>query len=290
MKYSVFEFKLFLGKTCIQFISEIPLQITEEIQNFQAAHRSADIIVRICIKNQRIAKTNYCGEDLLLEYYKEDGHYLAFAKKGLKDSATVVAYTSDFSDCTFYINEEEFPNMIRALNKIIQLFPLRQLLIHFDAMILHASRICYNGKTFLFSAPSQVGKSTQAKLWKTYEKAEIVSNDRSLIQKENNAFFTYGYPVDGSEPVYSNKRLPLGAIIILKQGTNNHVERLTVVRALRYLIEQTVADVWNAEELIQIQMLWMDLLEKHPVYLLTCRPEQSAVSCLKEQLMKDGVI
>ena len=75
MKYSVFEFKLFLGKTCIQFISEIPLQITEEIQNFQAAHRSADIIVRICIKNQRIAKTNYCGEDLLLEYYKEDGHY-----------------------------------------------------------------------------------------------------------------------------------------------------------------------------------------------------------------------
>ena len=99
-----------------------------------------------------------------------------------------------------------------------------------------------------------------------------------------------GYPVDGSSPIYSNKRLILGAIVVLRQGTENQIQRLAAPQALRFLMEQTAIDLWNAEERVVIQQLWIDLLELYPVYQLTCRPDRDAVICLKKQLEKDEVI
>ena len=96
--------------------------------------------------------------------------------------------------------------------------------------------------------------------------------------------------MDGSDPVYSRREIPPGAVVALCQGAENHVERLPVRRALKYLMEQTVADIWNAEEMGILQNLWLDFMEKYPVYLLTCTADQRAVLCLREQLMKDGVI
>lgn len=291
MEKTVYEVKILLGRVYIRLISEIPLSVTAEIRVFCTNTEKETITVYIRKMKEKIDFPPYmCGEDLLLEYYYDDGRFLAAAKRGTKGNAAVTIYTPDFAETAFYINEKEFPGMIRRVGKILQLFPVRQLLIRYDALILHSSRISLRGKAILFTAPSQTGKTTQAKLWNQYENAEIASNDRTLIQKEKAGFYTYGYPVDGSSPVYSNQRIPLAAVVVLKQGKENKTERLPAGKALKHLMEQTVADAWNTDELISLQNLWMDLLEKYPVYLLTCTPDQRAVLCLKDRLMKEGVI
>ena len=104
------------------------------------------------------------------------------------------------------------------------------------------------------------------------------------------SFDVYGYPVDGSSPVCTNRKVSLGAIVVLRQGKENRVDRLKASKAFKYLMEQTVADIWNAEELGILRKLWLELLELYPVYLLTCRPDHEAVRCLEMQLKKDGVI
>ena len=180
--------------------------------------------------------------------------------------------------------------MIRRVSKNLQLFPVRQVLAKYQALVLHSSRILTGGKAVIFTAPSQTGKTTQARLWNQYTDAEIVRNDRTLIQKEERTFYTTGYPVDGSDPVYSSRKLLPGAVVVLRQGVENQVERLTIRKALKYLMEQTVADIWNAEEIGILQNLWLDFMEAYPVYLLTCTADRRAVLCMKEQLMKDGVI
>jgi len=101
---------------------------------------------------------------------------------------------------------------------------------------------------------------------------------------------TYGYPVDGGSPAYCNEEALLGAVVILKQGNENRIERMRMSGALKLLMEQTVSDVWNCEELAEIQSLWLKLMELYPVYQLTCRPDREAVLCLKNRLAKDGVI
>ena len=188
------------------------------------------------------------------------------------------------------MNEGAFPNVVRTVDKVLQLLPMRQLLAHYQAFLLHSSRIAVCGKAVLFTAPSQTGKTTQARLWNCYGYAEIAGNDRTILRKSGNEFNTYGYPVDGSSPIYSNKRLPLGAIVVLRQGAENHIQRLLVPQALKCLMEQTAMDTWNAIERMAIQQLCLDLLGEYPVYLLTCRADKDAVVCLKQQLEKDEVI
>lgn len=286
-----YEVSLLFGMLRIRMISDLPLIITKEVQSFCADAEETDVTIRIKEMQTQISlPKNKVGEDLLLEYYYEKGFFLAAAKRGTKSAATIVIYTSDFFEVVFYVNEKEFPGMIRKVSKILQLLPIRQLLMKYHMMLLHSSRISLKGKAIIFTAPSQTGKTTQARLWKKHESAEIVSNDRSLLLKESGGFSTCGYPVDGSMPVYSNRKLPLGAIVVLCQGTENHVTRLSAGKALKYLMEQTVADAWNTEELSALRMMWIDLLEQYPVYQLLCTPDQKAVFCLKKQLEKDGVI
>ena len=291
MESTTYEVNLLLGRLCIQLISEVPLSVTDEIRTFCTDTGQADITVYVRVMKQKFRlPKQMVGEDLLLEYYYDNGRFLAAAKRGTKESAAMTVYTPDFSEAVFYINEAEFPGMIRRVSKILQLFPIRQALAGYDAMILHSSRIIAGGNAIIFTAPSQTGKTTQAQLWKQYEDAEIVSNDRTLIQKDKGIFYTMGYPVDGSSPAYCNEEAPLGAVVILKQGPENRIERMRMPRALKLLMEQTVSDVWNYEELTEIQSLWLELMELYPVYQLTCRPDREAVLCLKERLAKDGVI
>ena len=102
-----------------------------------------------------------------------------------KDGAVSQAvYAPDFSRVELYVNEGAFPNVVRTADKVLQLLPMRQLLAHYQAFLLHSSRIAVCGKAVLFTAPSQTGKTTQARLWSFFEHAEMVGNDRTILRKK----------------------------------------------------------------------------------------------------------
>ena len=282
---------LSLGGIYLRLYSEIPLTISEDTADFVVDDRKMDAAVHVKLQTCALSlPEEECGRDLLMKYYRKDNLYYAAGRTEAVGDCSVTIYTPDFSVADFYINEEKYPGMIRKISKVLQLLPIRQFLSNYQAMLLHSSCVAVEEKALIFTAPSQTGKTTQARLWEQYGHARRVSNDRSLLRKQGNCFDVYGYPVDGSSPVCSNQRVTLGAVVVLRQGRENQVERLRVSKALKYLMEQTVADVWNAEELGILRQLWMELLEVYPVYLLTCRPDHEAVQCLKNQLKKDGVI
>lgn len=291
MKTEKYIYTLSLGGIYLRLYSEIPLIISEDTENFIVDDRKMDATVHVKIQTCALSlPEEECGRDLLMKYYRKDNLYYAAGRTEAVGDCSVTIYTPDFSVADFYINEERYPGMIRRISKVLQLLPVRQFLSNYQAMLLHSSCVVVREKALIFTAPSQTGKTTQARLWEQYGNAKIVSNDRTLIRKRGSRIDVYGYPVDGSSPVCSNQRVSFGAIVVLRQGKENRVERLKISKALKYLMEQTVADVWNAEELGILRQLWIELLEMHPVYLLTCRPDYEAVQSLKHQLKKDGVI
>lgn len=168
--------------------------------------------------------------------------------------------------------------------------PIREIFLHFHTIFLHASQISYKGTGILFTAPSGIGKSTQAKLWKKYRSAEIVCNDRTLLQKDSEDWFTYGYPIDGSEPVRSSQINRLGCVILLNQGTMNEARRLRPAKAISLLMRQVVMDCWNGSARVGNMGLLAELTEDIPVYLLTCTPDERAVQVLETKLIEEGVI
>lgn len=163
---------------------------------------------------------------------------------------------------------------------------MRRIMMQHGVLFFHASQIGLGDRGILFTAPSGTGKTTQAKLWHKHRGAQLLCNDRTLTDGS----LTYGYPMDGSEPVITGERRSLGAIVVLEQAPRNAVRALRPREILPRLMPQLVLDTWDPAASAAAMELLLNLISQTPVYLLRCTPDECAVQCLEQQLFMDGVI
>lgn len=273
--------------------SERDIGVDPILQGFIGSNSAdAEVSVRITWKWDHLSLGNlsFLGEDLLCRYYRQEEKLLCISKGKTKEPLACTLYRPDCSKIDCYINEQPFLFPPKDLISILRMLPMRAIFQRFGVLFLHASQVAYRGRGILFTAPSGTGKSTQAKLWRQYQGAEIICNDRTLVRNVDGVWRTYGYPLDGSEPVKSSAVHRLGAVVLLEQGGENTVKRLRPSKALPRLMEQLVLDCWNSEARTAALDLLIQLMEQIPVYLLCCTPDEQAVETLKEQLMEDEVI
>lgn len=154
-----------------------------------------------------------------------------------------------------------------------------------NRFILHSSLIEINGETILFSGPSQTGKSTQANLWKEFKQARILNGDRSCLVLDNkDPVIAYGLPYAGTSEIYVNEGYPVRAIVLLKQGKNNSIRRVSKIEALKFLLPE-VSIPRIDEKLVQAGItLLSDVLDQVDVYELTATPDYRAVDKVYNEL------
>lgn len=254
--------------------------------------------------------SDYEGEDILLEYIE--------IKKPLKIDGTLVYENT----VKFYKTNQGFihelypgPNMeayawITPMNKhyyevkylagkeknidysrnIIDIMNIEQVLNMYNTFLLHTSFIEWKGRGILFSAPSGTGKSTQADLWNKYENAEIINGDRAGIRKVDDKWNAYGLPIAGTSGIYKNKKAKISHIIVLKQGKENKLIRLSPREAFIKIYGETIVHTWDKEFQNNIVNIITDLVQSIPIYQYECLPDKSAVEFLKEQIIKDEEI
>lgn len=174
-----------------------------------------------------------------------------------------------WTSCTPHLWTEIMPNHI---------------LLHFQTLIFHASYINYNGKAILFAAPSQTGKSTQADLWQQYRGAEIVNGDKAAVRLNGGAAVAHGLPFCGTSKICVNRSLPLQAIVLLSQASENTVRRLPPGEAVAALFPNVFTDRSIPEEWDLTVRLLLDLVSLVPVYALACTPDIRAVETLEREI------
>lgn len=284
--------QLCLADICWAFTLQRAIDIESEFQPFLTEGVNVDVSVMVSWDRDimPLPTTQPVGDDLLLAYYQEGPRWYCMTKGGNNLYVASARYTADRMDIICVINKELFSVHGPSLGNLLRFLPMRDFFLRFGTLFLHSSQIVYRGKGLLFTAPSGTGKTTQAKLWRQHRGAEILCNDRTLTRKVDGVWRTYGYPVDGSEPVRSNRVNFLGAMVLLKQGSENRVERLGPSKALPLLMRQVVIDCWSGEARASAMELLITLMEDIPVYLLTCTPEEQAVETLEAKLMEDEVI
>lgn len=143
-------------------------------------------------------------------------------------------------------------------------------------LILHSSFINWQNNGILFSAPSGTGKSTQADLWNRYENTEIINGDRAGVRNVDGVWSAYGLPVAGSSGIYKNKKAQISHIIVLRQGKENKLTRLSPRDAFIKIYSETTVHTWDAEFQSNILNMISDLVQNVPVYLYECLPDESA--------------
>lgn len=154
-----------------------------------------------------------------------------------------------------------------------------------EALFLHASFIAWQGTGILFTAPSQTGKSTQADLWKTAEKARIINGDRAILRKKEGVWHAYGSPYAGSSEVFLNENYPIRTIVVLRQGDRNQIQQLSQREAFIWLYSEMVSRPWDEPYREREISLIENLVSSVPVYQFSCLPDSSAVDALKRVII-----
>lgn len=212
----------------------------------------------------------YRDKDRLLRYVGEkNGAYLRAIRQG--------------RDGTLEFRRDKLPQGITG-KQLLNAIDLPHLLTVHSGFLLHASFIEHEGKAILFTAPSETGKSTQARLWCDHAGAELVNGDRAAVRILEDAVFACGTPFAGSSNVRKNRSLPLKAIVYLTQAPENAVTRLRGVQAFRRVWEGCTVNTWDREDMERATKTVSEVISRIPVYHLACTPDQRAVELLKHTM------
>ncbi len=171
----------------------------------------------------------------------------------------------------------------------ISLLALERHVYPYHEFILHSSSLIIQNQAILFTAPSGVGKSTQANLWVNHRHADVMNGDRNLLVKVNGKYYAKGWPVCGSSKICFNEVYPVKAIVILSQAKDNAIYTPTTKECIKKLLREITVNYHNIQFLNQALDFIDDVIKHVPIYHLECDISEDAVICLENKLKEDGL-
>ena len=145
--------------------------------------------------------------------------------------------------------------------------------------LIHGCAVSREGIGYLFSGPSESGKSTIAKLSSDLD--YTILNDESVIVNKVNGHYTVGStPIRGDFLDISNGSVPLHAIFLIRHGEANIIKKISerdfVARFVREVVYSDTLLSTNRKETFREMMgFCVDVASEVPFYELLFLPDKS---------------
>lgn len=246
--------------------------------DYQFRFEQVNDIPKLMEGSQKVGETLWSHE-----YQKEDGKFLRAFLWQEKYYSEISILGKKEGTC-YYASADILMERAKEGFELLMYLCIEQILIQFGGLVLHSSHIKIDGKGLVFSAPCQVGKSTQAELWRTYAGAEVINGDRSVLRKINGQWCVFGCPMCGTSGTHIQSTEPLSNIVMLAQNQRNIVQKLSAREAFRMLYPQITVANWDAAYVDNAMNLLGELLAEIPVWYYACTKEPEAVTVLKGTL------
>lgn len=227
-----------------------------------------------------------CGGADFDVYCMSDGGYQFFISQPGGKFLCFLQTNKMFSQGIFNVKSDSVEDQSFFINNCLMLMYAFASAPH-KTLLMHASVIKNSGKGFLFLGISGTGKSTHSALWlKHVEGSELMNDDNPVICIPSDGIpRVYGSPWSGKTPCYKNMEAPIGAFVHIHQSPNNHIKRETVLQAFSSLLISCSVMKWDSR-IYDAECDTLSLLvEKSPVYLLDCRPDEEAAMCSSQLLL-----
>lgn len=264
-------------------------EMSEEFKPFVISNQLYD--TRICFRRVTQLEINHADRIREIERFSichnEKGFYRAYHRLCQYDNIYAVGrFIDDRTEEILYREKDEI--QLKTVRYCFMHMSFEKHMLNCGAMILHAALIQTELGGLLFTGPSGIGKSTQADLWNKYRQAIILNGDRAVIRKINEKWRAYGSPYAGSSGAFVNRGCEITAIVILQQSVVNYIQTVNPVMAFQKLYSQMLTNAWDKEYVNRIVDYIQELIREVPVYLLTCRPDESAVEILERRLKRSN--
>jgi len=155
------------------------------------------------------------------------------------------------------------------------------MLSRIQGLIVHACGVYDGGKGLLFTAHSEVGKTTTARLWMG-EGAKILNDDRIILRRQDDHHWMYSTPWHGDLAHVENHTLPLHAVFVLRQAEYNQVRRLRPIEAISSMLSRSFPTYWDPRGIEDCVDFLEGLCLKVPVFDLGFVPDVSAVEFVRD--------
>lgn len=211
-----------------------------------------------------------------------DNHYQYIEK-------FVEGYTTDSApDFVVGVSEEEIDeekkqleseNLPRAYVESIVLYrKIAEELPRYDAAVFHGSVIEEDGKAFIFTARSGVGKTTHSSLWlKEFgDKVRILNGDKPILRIIDGTVYACGTPWRGKEFYGVNAVRPLAGIAFLSRGLENKATLVQPQSAVMRFVSQMYLDRTRPENLLATIKLADKILSSVRLIELECNMDRQA--------------
>lgn len=147
--------------------------------------------------------------------------------------------------------------------------------------VLHSASFLYQGKAWLFSAPSGTGKSTHTNLWKELHQVPLLNGDLNLLAVKDGKPVIHGIPWCGTSEIRDKETYPLGGIILLRQAEEDRVEELSPDVQRLFILQRLISPSWTPRMLDCNLQLIDKLIPQIYVARLHCTKNASAVNVMK---------
>ena len=144
-------------------------------------------------------------------------------------------------------------------------------------VILHACGIERGGKGYLFVGESGAGKSTLARLWDQQKGVEVLSDDRTIVRKQDGQFRMYGTPWHGDAPFGSPRGVKLERIFFLGHGRKNAFRDLQGAGAMLQFLKCSFPPYWDAPGMESAMEIFEELATGVSCCELSFKPDDSAI-------------
>lgn len=256
----------------IQVSLEENAKVPDVFERFGCPNREADVTVL----SDRESETQRCYG---LGYLSGKGEKITNVFFSQKDRGQMLySLADDYSHLRLQVDSHCTPDILSELLMagFYSYVSLRQ------ALLLHASAIAYQDKAIIFTAPSGVGKTTQAELWKTHRNATIINGDKVFLTKNAERIMAWGSPWNGSSTYAENMGMEAAAIVVLEQAEENEIRKLSGMEVLEKLLPHVFFPNWDARCEEAVLTLLDEVLARTEVYLLRCRAEEDAVTLVEK--------
>ena len=153
-----------------------------------------------------------------------------------------------------------------------------------NMVAIHSASILYRDRAWLFSAPSGVGKSTQAALWNETMHTPILNGDLNLIADGPSGPIVFGLPWCGTSDLYTAFSYPLGGILFLKQSSADNIVHLSIEKRILSFQSRLISPVWTREQLEHNCRFAAGIARQTFLAELQCTPTVHAVTTARSAM------
>lgn len=279
----LYEYNLEIADLVIRIESQKEMIFSDCFKPFLADEGSSgvpDIVIEIQFYKNN---TNKNGKIFAENIWHEGDTYIQRYCLREQEYLYRVEYIDRRDYCRLEVPESFADSFCNKGNLLLYL-SLDRLLLPFGRIILHASAVIYQGKAYVFTAPSGGGKSTHAGLWEKYYGAEILNGDKVIIEAGADGCMAYGSPVAGSSGIYKKKGASVTAIIFLEKGDQNKARTEIKRKGYLKLYSGLIKSLWDKEYNCHLLELAETVIRTTPVVSLICKADRGAVECIKSHL------